>query len=129
LSVHKRYLTVVPAELLQTVDAFSRAIVNNEPAAEHALDESALEAYLAAGQRLAEIRPLTGFEVIARAKIGLQYIVKVRFCGTSGRDLTLQTRWHRSIHAEQWRMVELNDLGIHSPWKKPDKPAMVDVNA
>ncbi len=64
-------------------------------------------------------RPFGGYEVIARARLGFQYLVKVRLNGSAG-DLTMQTRWHREDGGE-WRIAEIEDLGLRSPWKKPEQ--------
>jgi hypothetical protein len=59
----------------------------------------------------------TSYEVIARARLGFQYLVKLRLRGVDG-DLNLQNRWHQT-NGGDWRIVEIEDLGSESPWKKP----------
>ncbi|HEX4211234.1 MAG TPA: hypothetical protein VHY56_12610, partial [Candidatus Binataceae bacterium] len=49
---------------------------------------------------------------------GHQYIAKVRFHGSKG-DLTLQCRWRQEADGA-WRIAEIADIGLRSPWLKPD---------
>jgi hypothetical protein len=61
----------------------------------------------------------TSYEVIARARLGFQYLVKLRLRGVDG-DMNLQNRWHQTKGGD-WRIVETEDIGSQSPWKKPDR--------
>jgi len=125
----KHHQTLVPGELTAAIEAHARALAAGDVrAAETWVDPRALEAHRAATGRAAEILPLAGFELIARARIGFHYIVKIRFHGAGGGNLPLQNRWAENA-AGAWRIVELEDLGLRSPWKKPDKPAAVNTDA
>jgi len=61
---------------------------------------------------------LASCEIIARARLGFQYLVKLRLHGVDG-DLNLQNRWHQTTRGD-WRIVEIEDLRTQSPWKKPE---------
>ncbi|MGH8013543.1 MAG: hypothetical protein ACREQ4_13685 [Candidatus Binataceae bacterium] len=109
----------IPSELLAAVDAHCNAIVaNDERVAEALVDAHARPAHRAAIARVAEMRPFTHAVTLARARVGFQYIVKVRISGSKGR-LDLQNRWYETN--SEWRIVEIEDLGVRSPWKKPDE--------
>ena len=110
--------TGLPPELEAAVTEHAAAMAAGDDtgAAKFASDRAAA-AQGAAMKRAASLRPFNGYEVIARARLGFQYLVKVRLSGDSG-DLTVQTRWHQD-NAGGWRIAELDDLGLHSPWQKP----------
>lgn len=119
--------TVFPAKLADAVAAHAAAMVaGDDSGAVKFVNDRAAAAFEAAIKRGASMRPFTGYEVIARARLGFQYIVKVRLYG-SGDDLTLQIRWHQQGNGA-WRIVEVEDLGLRSPWKKPEPDATVNVN-
>jgi hypothetical protein len=119
--------TVFPPELADAVAAHAAAmVVGDEGGAAKFVNDRAAAAFGAAIKRGASMRPFTSYEVIARARLGFQYIVKVRAHGTAG-DLTLQNRWHKEDDGN-WRIVEIEDLGLQSPWKKPEKVAAAKVN-
>jgi hypothetical protein len=126
--VLKHNRIVVPLELLGAIDAHAHAVAaGDEHAAETFVGAPALETHRASFKRASAIRPLNGFEILARARLGFHYIVKVRFHGGGGDNVTLQNRW-RQEDGGNWRIVEVEDLGLSSPWKKPDKPATANVN-
>lgn len=88
----KQYQTVVPGELREAVTRHARALIDgNEAGAEGWVEGFAMEGHRAALKQAEAIRPLSSFEVIAHARIGFQFIVKVRFQGT-GSNLPLQLR-------------------------------------
>ena len=119
--------TVFPAELADAVAAHATALVaGDDGGAAKFVNDRAAAAFGAAIKRGASMRPFKGYEVIARARLGFQYIVKVRVHGAAG-DLTLQNRWHEEGNGD-WRIVEVEDLGLQSPWKKPEQGAAVNVN-
>jgi hypothetical protein len=126
--VRKRYRTVVPPELLDAVATHARAAAASDLAlASSFVDETAAEAHGEALVGFGDLGREIGYAVIARARIGSQFIVKVRFDGAA-RSLTLQIRW-RLDGAANWRIVEVNDLATHRPWKRPEKPEAVISNA
>jgi hypothetical protein len=69
---------------------------------------------------LSSTRPFGRDEVIARARLGFHYIVKLRLTGRAGATMTLQNRWHRESGGT-WRVIEIEDAGLRSPWTKPDE--------
>jgi hypothetical protein len=115
----RHHRTLAPPELVDTVDAHARAVAaGDDGRARSYVSERTADAHDAALSRLALIRPLNGYEVIARARLGHHYIVKVRFHGADGKNVTLQNRWHNE-NADGWRVVEVEDIGIRPPWVKP----------
>ncbi len=118
---------VVPEELAAAVAAQAAATVANDAAAGRYLDARAAEAIAIALGRAETLRPFTRYERIACARLGHHYLVKVKFVGRSG-ELTLQNRWSHGADGH-WRIIECDDLGLKSPWKKPAKPMLVNANA
>ena len=110
---------IFPPELDQAVAAHAQAVrAGDGEAAERYVLAVALEAHRAALRRAAAINPPHEFEVIARARLGHQYFVKVRF-REAGESFTLQNRWLRENDGP-WRIIEVEDLAVRSPWTKPD---------
>lgn len=123
-----RHRTLTPPELVDTVDAHARAMAASDDArARSYVSARAVEAHEAALVRIGSIRPLIRYDIIARARLGHHYIVKVRFHGAGGKNVTLQNRWHNEA-ASGWRIVEVEDIGIRPPWVKPANP-MVTTDA
>lgn len=119
---------IVPPELDEAVAAHAAATVANDPAAANRfIDARAAGAIAEALARTAPIRPLADYAVTARARLGFHYLVKVRFTGRAG-DFVLQNRWSRGDDG-RWRIIECDDLGVKSPWKKPNKPDPVAADA
>lgn len=118
---------IVPPALDEAVAAHAAATVANDAAANRYIDARAAEALAGALARGAAIGPFGGYQVIARARLGFHYLVKVRFAGRAG-DLVLQNRWSQGDDGH-WRIIESDDLGVKSPWKKPDKPIVVNADA
>jgi hypothetical protein len=108
-------------ELEEPVEAHARAILGGDQSGADAFVASAaLESHRAAFAEADARRPLQSFELLARAKIGRQYICKVRFHGAGG-ILTLQGRW-RCESDGKWRLAEIEDLGKHVPWAGIPRP-------
>jgi hypothetical protein len=117
--------TGLPLELEAAVAAHAAALVaGDDCGAASFVEERAAGAADAAIARAASMRPFRGFEVIARARLGFQYIVKLRLAGVAGAMMTLQNRWHRESGGA-WRLIEIEDAGLRSPWKKPDQNSTV----
>jgi hypothetical protein len=120
--------TMVPVELDESVAGHARAFAHGDDrAAERFVASAALEAHRAASARSLKLGAPREFEVLARARLGLHYVVKVRF-HRDVRDVLLQNRWHLEPGGV-WRIVEVEDLGLRSPWTKPEKIQTVDGNA
>ena len=120
--------TVVPIELDESVAGHASAFSHgDERAAERFVVNAALEAHRAASARSMALGAPCAFEVLARARLGLHYVVKVRF-HREGREVLLQNRWRMEPDGT-WRIVEVEDLGLRSPWIKPEKNQTVTGNA
>ena len=110
--------TACPPELEAAVIAQAAASVAGDDCGVAAfVSGRAQDAFGAVLQRVASMRPFDRYEVIARARLGFQYLVKLRLRGKAG-DLNLQNRW--AADGDEWRIAEIEDLGLHSPWKKPE---------
>jgi hypothetical protein len=101
-------------ELEQAIEAHARAVLSDDrDAAEKFVAERGLESHRAAMAALAGLRPLDSSAVLARARIGFQYIGKVRFAGARGKAVW-QGRW---ANQGGWKIVEVEDLsGKRSAW-------------
>jgi hypothetical protein len=126
--MRKQHQRLIPDELLQAIDVHARAIIaGDSPTAERFVEERANEAHRAALARINSGARPSAFEVIARARLGGHYIVKIRFLRDQKSVAAIQNRWR--CEDGRWGIAEVEDLGLHSPWKKPDKPAEVNANA
>jgi hypothetical protein len=111
---------VFPDDLDRAVTAHAQAVLaDDQGTMEGFVLDAAREAHRAALEPSGAMRPLREFKVIARARLGHQYFVKVRFLGL-GNNLTLQNRWLKE-NGDGWRIVEVTDLAIRSPWTRPEK--------
>jgi hypothetical protein len=123
----KQYQTLIPVELREAVSQHGRALIDGDNVgAEAWVEAAALEGYRAAAASAADLRPLQSFELIAHARLGFQFIVKVRFLGAEAKPLTLQVRWRQD--GRRWRIVEVDNLNLRSPWHRPSQPAQRNVN-
>jgi hypothetical protein len=115
--------TALPPELELAMAEHAAALVagDDRGAAKFADDRAAAESD-ATIQRAATLGPFGGYEIIARARLGFQYIVKLRLAGKRG-DLNLQTRWHQS-DGGAWAIAEIENIGLESPWKRPAQGAL-----
>jgi hypothetical protein len=126
--MRKQHQRLVPDELLQAIDRHAGAIIAaDNSAAERFVEERAIEAHRAALARINSDGRPSAFEVIARARLGRHYIVKIRFRREGESMAVIQGRWRHEGGC--WRITEVEDLGLHSPWKRPDKPVEVNANA
>ena len=102
-------------ELNQRIDAHGRAVVaGDDRAAEGFVTSTGLAAWRAASASAAAQRPFTSFELLACAKIGMQFMAKTRFFGERGAS-TLLIRWKKIDGA--WMIAEAEDItGKRSPW-------------
>lgn len=124
----KHYQTLIPGELREAVAHYARAVIDgDEASAEGLVEASAIEGHRAALKQAAGMPLFENFELIAHARLGFQFIVKIRFQG-AGDKLPLQIRWRRQ-NGNGWRIVEVENLGEKSPWQRPDKPKPVNANA
>jgi hypothetical protein len=109
-------------ELEAAIDAHARAVCGgDQAAAEQLLETRALEGHRAGWAAASANHPFQGFEVLARARIGSHYIVKVRWHSASG-EVLWQNRWAQ-IADGRWLIAEVEDLTIkRTPWA--DIPAL-----
>ena len=120
--------TVVPIELDEAVAGHARAFAHGDDRpAERFVTNAVIEAHRAAFARSSALLAPRDFQVLARARLGLHYVVKVRF-HRDGREVLLQNRWRMEPDGT-WRIVEVEDLGLRSPWTKPDQTQTVKGNA
>jgi hypothetical protein len=120
--------TVVPIALDESVAEHASAFsLGDDRAAERFVVNAVLEAHRTAFARSSGLGTPREFEVLARARLGLHYVVKVRF-RRDGREVLLQNRWRMEPDGT-WRIVEVEDLGLRSPWTKPDQTQAVNGNA
>lgn len=125
--ITKQYQTIIPGDLREAVSQQARALIDGDHAgAEAWVEAMALEGYRAAAASAGDLRPLQSFELIAYARLGFQFMVKVRFLGAEGKPLTLQVRWRED--GRRWRIVEVENLNLRSPWHRPSQPAQRNVN-
>jgi hypothetical protein len=124
----RRYLEIVPQDLIDAAQAHAHAMATGEAdAAAGFVDARAEQTHRAALARISMLRRPVDFEIIARARLGFHFIIKVRFRGDNGDSATFQNRW-RQEDGSKWRIIEVEDLGLKSPWQKPEKP-VVNGNA
>lgn len=96
-------------EIDRTADTFAGAVLRGDRVAvEKFVAERAIEAGRAASDLAAAKRPFARFEVLARARIERQFIVKIRWHGEKG-PATWQTRWDLDGEG-RWQIVEIEDL-------------------
>jgi hypothetical protein len=120
--------TVIPIELDESVARHASAFsIGDDRAAERFVVNVAREAHRVAFARSSALATPWEFDVLARARLGLQYVVKVRF-HRDGCEMLLQNRWRMEPDGT-WRIVEVEDLGLRSPWTKPEKTQTVTGNA
>jgi hypothetical protein len=110
-------------ELEQAIEAHADAFLGCNPdAAERFVAERGLETHRAAMSSAAEKRPLQSLEILACAKIGRQYIAKVRWSGARGTFIS-QNRWSEEGD-RGWKIVEVEDLTAkRSAWSDIPPPA------
>jgi hypothetical protein len=108
-----------PDSLYQAITAYAEALMRGDAdAGAKAVAAPALASHREAVACAGDKQPWDGHELLARARLGHQYIAKVRFHGCKG-DLTLQCRW-RETPEGGWQIAEIADIGLRSPWLKPE---------
>lgn len=109
-------------ELLEAIGAHARAVVAGDAgAAEGCVRPTALEAYRVAIDAAASVGPFDGYTTPALARLGTQYISKVRFIGGRGSAL-MQIRWAREGDG-RWQIAEAEYFPPgHTPWSGVKRP-------
>ena len=102
-------------ELDQRIAQHARALIaSDDRAAEAIVTPAGLATWRSVAAAISARRPLDRYELLACAKIGMQFIAKTRFSTASGL-LTLLIRWTQTDG--RWMIAEVEDIsGKHSPW-------------
>lgn len=102
-------------ELDERIAQHARALIaSDERAAEALVTPAGLATWRSVAAAIGARRPLDGYELLACAKIGMQFIAKTRFSSASGA-LTLLIRWKQTEGG--WMIAEAEDVsGKRSPW-------------
>jgi hypothetical protein len=89
-------------------------IASDDRAAEAMVTPAGLATWHSLAAAISAQRPLDGYELLACAKIGMQFIAKTRFSGASGA-LTLLIRWKQTDG--KWMIAEAENISAkRSPW-------------
>jgi hypothetical protein len=104
----------VPELNLRIEQHANAVIARDDHLAESFVAPAGLDAWRTAVAAIGDQRPLRGFELLACAKIGRQFIAKTRFEGGSD-PLTLLIRW-KDIDGI-WTIADAENItGKRSPW-------------
>jgi|SRR5271166_1371916 len=103
-------------ELEAAIDAHACAFASSDFAsAERFVVEAAIASHREAARGAASRDKIERFEVLARARLGPQIVVKVRFHGSKAATV-LQNRWVQ-LNDGTWRILEIEDLTVKlTPW-------------
>jgi hypothetical protein len=112
-------------ELAEAISAHARAVLAGDTgAAERYVTPAALETYRLAMHEAMRLGPFDRHAAPALARLGIQYISKVRFAGAHGSAL-MQIRWKRAGEG-QWLIAEAEYFPPgRTPWTgvRPPRPA------
>ena len=102
-------------ELNQRINAHAQAVIaNDDRAAEAFVISTGLPSWQTAVASAGAARPFKSFELLACAKIGMQFMAKTRFLGERGAS-TVLVRWKKVDGT--WMIAEAEDItGKRSPW-------------
>jgi hypothetical protein len=102
-------------ELEERIAQHARALTaSDDRGAEAMVTTAGLATWRSVAAAINTRRPLDGYELLACAKIGMQFIAKTRF-STAGGALTLLIRWKHTDG--KWMITEAEDIsGKRSPW-------------
>jgi hypothetical protein len=102
-------------DLNERIAAHARAVIAGDDATAEAFVASAsLAPWRAACASIKGQYPFRDFDLLARAKIGMQYMAKTRFHGAHGVS-TLLIRWKKLDGT--WTIADAEDItGKRSPW-------------
>jgi hypothetical protein len=102
-------------ELDELIAAHAHALIaSDDRAAEAMVTQAGLANWRALVAAISARRPLERYELLARAKIGMQFMAKTRFSGAGGA-LTLLIRWKQADG--RWMIAEAEDISDkRSPW-------------
>lgn len=112
-------LTQVP-ELDRAIAAHGCALESGAPLGEF-IAADARERCRAVMDAVLKDGPLAGFQPVGKARIGFQYMSKIRFT-RGGRPVVLLNRWKDENGT--WRIAEVTDLSAkRSGWSEAETPA------
>lgn len=102
-------------ELDQRIAEHARVLTaSDDRAAEAMVTPAGLASWHSVATAIGGRRPLVSYELLACAKIGMQFMAKTRFSGPSGA-LTLLIRWKQTDG--KWMIAEAEDISDkRSPW-------------
>jgi len=102
-------------ELDERIAEHARVLIaSDDRAAEAMVTPAGLAVWRAVAAAISARRPLKGYELLACAKIGVQFMAKTRFSSASG-TLTLLIRWKQTNG--KWMIAEAEDISDkRSPW-------------
>jgi hypothetical protein len=102
-------------ELDERIAEHARVLIaSDDRAAEAMVTPAGLASWRAVAAAIGARRPLDRYELLACAKIGMQFMAKTRFSATSGA-LTLLIRWKQMDG--KWMIAEVEDISAkRSPW-------------
>ena len=102
-------------ELDERIAEHARVLIaSDDRAAEAMVTPAGLAVWRAVVAAISARRPLKGYELLACAKIGVQFMAKTRFSSASG-TLTLLIRWKQTNG--KWMIAEAEDISEkRSPW-------------
>ena len=102
-------------ELDERIAQHARALIASEDrAAEAMVTPAGLATWRSVAAAISARRPLDRYELLACAKIGMQFMAKTRFSRASG-TLTLLIRWKQTDG--KWMIAEAEDISDkRSPW-------------
>ena len=102
-------------ELDERIAEHARVLIaRDDRAAEAMVTPAGLANWGAVAAAIRARRPLEGYELLACAKIGMQFMAKTRFSGASGA-LTLLIRWKQTDG--RWMIADAEDISAkRSPW-------------
>ena len=102
-------------ELDERIAEHARVLIaSDDRAAEAMVTPAGLAVWRAVAAAISARRPLKGYELLACAKIGVQFMAKTRFSSASG-TLTLLIRWKQTNG--KWMIAEAEDISEkRSPW-------------
>ena len=109
-------------ELTETIAAHARAVLARDTgAAERYVTPAALETYRLAMNEAMRLGPFDRHATPALARLGIQYISKVRFAGARGSAL-MQIRWKRAGEGH-WLIAEAEYFPPgRTPWTGVRRP-------
>ena len=109
-------------ELVEAIETHARAVVaGNSSAAESHVAPAALEAYRLAIEEAMRLAPFESHAAPGLARLGTQYISKVRWSGAHGSAL-MQIRWMRGGDGH-WLIAEAEYFPPgRTPWTRVGRP-------